>query len=134
MKNKLLFLLLSLLGMASCNDKEDDGSCMYGVPPSTYTIKGLVTDTEGTPISGIQIASKTDPNLGVLDPTTTNAQGEFVWASSVGAGRKITVTLTATDIDGAANGGDFATQATPVIFFGENTFETKEITIPLVKK
>lgn len=63
MKNKLLWMLFSLLGFASaCSDddeQEQNGNlCMYGCPSVTFSVKGTVTDEAGRPIPGIRVGIK----------------------------------------------------------------------------
>lgn len=60
--NRILSLICSLFGVAvvACNGDEPD---MYGTPTADYEVKGLVTDTEGSPVEGIHVqlgSSSTD--------------------------------------------------------------------------
>lgn len=47
MKNRIVLLLLSLLGLPGCDKESPDA---YGCPYSTYRIGGRVTDTAGNPV------------------------------------------------------------------------------------
>lgn len=52
--SRFLGFICSILGITvmACNGDEPD---MYGTPMADYEVKGLVTDTEGTPIEGIHV-------------------------------------------------------------------------------
>jgi putative lipoprotein (rSAM/lipoprotein system) len=122
MKNKFLLGLLALLGFSGCEfmagDGDDNGdgggTFMYAPLRVGFVVKGAVTDADDKPLENIRIVLKlrddeTDENLigaqSLRDTVYTDAKGEFrteerpdistVW------------TLTATDIDGAENGGEF---------------------------
>lgn len=116
---KFLYILLSALGFSACGEaalgggstnEENGGSqeipVMYGTPTIEFTVRGKVTDSEGVPIEGIVVSS--DGTHGGNDFTVvTNKYGTFRsdkinWISIHGP-------ITFTDIDGEANGGDFAT-------------------------
>ena len=110
---KLLYLLLGLLGFSACSEGEnsnktrndiDNIPCMYGTPTVEFTIKGKVTDTEGNPIKGIVVSSDRNSDLSAV----TGEDGSF----TTNKVRAINIygTLTFTDTDGDANGGDFATK------------------------
>ncbi len=112
MKEKLLLAAAALLGFATaCNNEEDQPQMtMYGTPYNNYKIKGKVTDKTGKPIKGIEIRSK------AYLPTpeaTTGADGTYD-LSSKGVSNMARVTLT--DIDGPANGGDFAAKTVDIEF------------------
>ena len=111
---KSLYLLLGILGFSACTEGEnsitdekkngiDDIPCMYGTPTIEYRVKGKVTDTEGSPIKGIVVSSANDTGLGAV----TNEDGSFT--TNKVSDMSIYGTLTFTDTDGEANGGDFAT-------------------------
>ncbi len=51
--------IMSLLGFASC---DNEGGEMYGTPHADYSVSGLVTDTEGTPVEGARVIVRTDYN------------------------------------------------------------------------
>ena len=112
---KSLYLLLGILGFSACTEGEnsitdekkngiDDIPCMYGTPTIEYRVKGKVTDTEGSPIKGIVVSSTNDTGLGAV----TNENGSFT--TNKVSDMSIYGTLTFTDTDGDANGGDFATK------------------------
>lgn len=110
---KLLYLLLGLLGFSACSEGEnsnktrddiDNIPCMYGTPTVEFTIKGKVTDSAGVPIKGIVVSSDRNSDLSAV----TGEDGSF----TTNKVRAINIygTLTFTDTDGDANGGDFATK------------------------
>ncbi len=106
MKNKLFLSALSLLGFSGCSESGIGGGLfnepdMYGTPIVDYRFKGEVTDAEGNAIKGIEvkISSADDAVLtddkGAFDTTFNNFADGFH-------------SVAFTDIDGAANGGEFA--------------------------
>ncbi len=102
MKNKLIYLLLSLLGLATaCDDDGGEIMCMYGTPTVTFSVKGRVTDPAGKPIEGISV--KTEKWL----ETATNARGEFAFEKSEWTSfgdKPLKIPLKFEDVDGARNG------------------------------
>ena len=104
MMKRFGYYLISLFGFgaASC-------VCAYGTPTTDYTIKGKVADSEGMPIKGIVVSSRSawsDETSGV-EVAVTGEDGSF---------RTKTLSdnihgdiIVFTDTDGEANGGDFAT-------------------------
>jgi len=103
--DKILLLLLGFSGMFySCYK--------YGMPVAEYEINGAVTDKESKPIQDIRIirqAAYYDSN----DTLYTNSEGKFhikFFDESHYA------RLSIEDIDGEANGGEFASQEVDVIF------------------
>ena len=114
MKNRLLFMLLALLGFAACND-EDDYPVMYGSPHSDYVVRGTVTDPEGSPVRNIHIYwvyGHGELSQDLVDKTDETG------AYTVETGYS-TFELQAVDVDGEANGGLFAPQDFPEIKFTE---------------
>ena len=96
------FAILGVLGFSACDNPPLD---MYGSPTVDFMVKGKVTDSEGTPIKGIVISSK----RGLSDDLSavTDENGEFITNQIHQTG--FYGTLVFTDVDGADNGGDFAT-------------------------
>ncbi|MBP3425067.1 MAG: radical SAM-associated putative lipoprotein [Alistipes sp.] len=101
---KLLYLLLGALGFAGCSESF---SCEYGTPSVDFTVKGKVTDSEGTPIKGIVVSLETDSGT-VMQSTTTATDGTFT-TTKTDDWLFYDSVLIFTDTDGEANGGDFAT-------------------------
>lgn len=105
MKNKLIWMLLSLLGFASaCSDKEKDEDqngnlCMYGCPSVTFSVKGTVTNEAGQPIPGIRVGIKdTYPTL------LTDDKGGFAFTKETAVFLPEPAVMQFTDVDGAENG------------------------------
>jgi putative lipoprotein (rSAM/lipoprotein system) len=108
--------LLSLLGF-TC----EDAPAEYGVPHADYSVKGTVTDAAGTAIPGIEIRIKAHGEYEVNEPAYTNEQGGF--DVTYGAFPKEKFVLTATDVDGEAN-GSFKADSVEVVF-SKNDFYKK---------
>ena len=89
---------------------------MYGSPTTTYRIKGKVTDENGNTLQGVKVTAAAivskpeDPTVmgtrQIAESTETETGGTYV----VGTGFYPVKTLRiyAEDVDGAANGGEFA--------------------------
>ena len=103
---KFWLAILGLLGFTACGNAPLD---MYGSPTVDFMVKGKVTDSEGTPIKGIVVSSKRvqSYNVGEGINAVTDENGDFVTNQIHQTG--IYGTLVFTDVDGAENGGDFAT-------------------------
>jgi putative lipoprotein (rSAM/lipoprotein system) len=109
--------LLSLLGF-SCTDNV---APEYGTPHARYSVKGSVTDTAGTLVPGIEILIKTENGGPVRnEPAYTSGQGKFDVAYDAFPNEKFI--LTATDVDGEAN-GSFKTDSVEVVFNKEDFYE-----------
>lgn len=98
---------------------------MYGPPPAMYEVIGRVSDGAGDAIAGIRIDVSVDSDVWIPDPVYSDAQGRYEWGSFADVGRTTSVTLTAVDVDGEANGGEFGSQSATVVFDGSP--QTKEI-------
>jgi putative lipoprotein (rSAM/lipoprotein system) len=114
MKNKIVVALLGLLGFSSCV-VNIGGADMYGPPPVMYAplgfdfeLKGTVTD-EGNPIAGIHVTAKPGADSEhSFGEAVTDSEGNYSIVTDIGGTFPLIVTVE--DIDGEANGGDFATQ------------------------
>lgn len=100
---KIITKSLSILGftipMFGCDVPD-----MYGTPSADYEVKGKVLDADGDPIKGIKVSLMEDP---VYNSVSTHSieNGEFkVCLRTIPFDK---VQLTAQDIDGAENGGEF---------------------------
>lgn len=125
MKNKLIYLLLSLLGLATaCGDKDDDNGgtlCMYGTPTVTFSVKGRVSDPAGKPIEGIRVKAKQE-----WLKTATNARGEFAFDKSEATSFgdiPFKIPLVFEDVDGVQN-GSFEDREVEVTFTRNEAVET----------
>lgn len=84
---------------------------MYGSPHADFEVKGKVTDTAGTPIEGIRVSVEPAESAGYLFMSAqTGATGEYRMLDKQWMRMSIKLNVTAKDIDGEANGGEFETQ------------------------
>jgi len=106
------FTALAGLGISGCGNGYDPPHPpmpMYGVP--TATIHGTVKQSDGTPIQGIKVtvnATVVHNNENILmplDTTTTAGDGTYTLHPRANVGQ---YEVDAVDMDGAENGGDFA--------------------------
>ena len=105
MKNRLIWLLLSLLGMAAgCSSNDKLIPVEYGCPHADYEIKGRVTDPDGNPIRAIEIT--TDE----LPVAYSSATGDYRLKGTAFPGD---MRIRFTDTDGPDNGGSFAERRRP---------------------
>ena len=134
--------LLSLLGF-SCDN--GGGMAEYGTPMATYTVKGKVVTDKGTAISQLQVIVPSEEYVPHSDTLTTNAQGEFTLNNTIfPPASDLTLKIMTTDIDGAANGGNFAPDTSSVTIKREDLKDgdghwyvghaEKKITITLKEK
>lgn len=102
---RLLYLLLGLLGLSSC--EHFIGAVDYGVPHTSFSLKARVVDEAGAPIQGIEVRTEDggqfEYNTGFSDyQGYIDARGSFWSGTQHGKVQFI-------DIDGEANGGEFET-------------------------
>lgn len=113
MKRRFMLFLLSALGFTTACENEDKGTvCMYGTPLIDFELQGTVTDGEGNPIPGIEVSTDEPGNK-----TATASDGSYRLSGQVIPNR---VQLRFTDVDGAENGGEFASQELLVEFTEED--------------
>ena len=121
----VLSVLLSVLGFSSCS--KDDYPCEYGSPNADYVIGGIVTDEEGNEINGILVSAESYQD--VSDgrywynhaSKKTNYQGEYYLSyREYGINTKLIVQ----DVDGEANGGEFANDTIDIDY--ESAIQTKK--------
>jgi putative lipoprotein (rSAM/lipoprotein system) len=107
LSGKIIAKLLMLCGISlTC-------TACYAPGPAMFEIKGRVTD-EGNPIEGIQVMLKSSPNPNeIFDQTTTDETGCYYMNSFNYIDDRAVVEVK--DIDGEANGGDFATQIKNIV-------------------
>lgn len=111
MKNRLLLLLLALLGFTGCSDSQEPEPDMYGTPFARFTIKGRVKDSQGKPIQGIRVTSFETPRkpavMATLDGQSavfTSLTGEYEVSGRCFDRDEFFVTLRMDDVDGEKNG------------------------------
>ena len=133
--NALAATLLTLLGFSSCSSENggDDYPVLYGSPTSSFHAKGNVTDEDGTPIRGIKAVVVEDyghEESYRMDSAYTDSKGNYVTDERSMSGtiawvhkqKRLKVILE--DVDGEANGGEFAT----------DTIKSENITVEQVGK
>ena len=111
--NRILAAVISLLGFSAC----DNGGMMlmYGTPTFDYQADGRVVDEDGNPIEGIRV------KVTLGNEWSTKIDGTQVEGGVVHSGKDGLFTtkkfenieiysLTAIDVDGEENGGEFETQ------------------------
>lgn len=116
----LLFALLGLGGCEAGEAVEEFGiqEVMYGSPYAHYSVKGTVTDENGSPIKDLEVRlygvttyegkEYSIPNH--LEPVKTDQQGTYYLKMSSGSYYD-KLQINVKDIDGAANGGEFASDS-----------------------
>ncbi len=77
MKNKLIWMLLSLLGFSTACDKLGLQSDAYGTPHAYFSVKGKVVNSEGEPIQNVEVNPEDGPIV------LTDQFGEFVFDKSM---------------------------------------------------
>ena len=82
---KFLLICLGFKSLTACDTDIWNGPAEYGTPYAEYEVKGRVSDSEGTPVSGIKVSMGDD-----------------------------TFDIQFTDIDGEAGGGLFEEQTVTV--------------------
>lgn len=99
---KIITKSLSVLGftipMFGCDAPE-----MYGTPWADYEVKGKVLDADGDPIKGIKVSLIEDQ----YNSQSTQSLENGTFKVSLGTIPFDKLKLTAQDIDGAENGGEF---------------------------
>lgn len=108
---RFIYWLLTMLGfssMVSCDGDIKQHADMYGTPSADYEIKGKVLDADGDPIKGIKITMKRDDNNPIpfdMAQGFSLDNGEYKLQTKTFPLEEFI--LTAEDIDGAENGGEF---------------------------
>lgn len=117
---KVITKSLSILGftipMFGCDAPE-----MYGTPWADYEVKGKVLDADGDPIKGIKVSLIEDQ----YNSQSTQSLENGTFKVSLGTIPFDKLKLTAQDIDGADNGGEFEDKTleldfSKVAYTGEN--------------
>jgi putative lipoprotein (rSAM/lipoprotein system) len=103
----------------------------YGPSPAALEIKGKVTQRDGTPIPDIRISVKDATPDEQWEDAVSDANGEYIFLAYPYAGGE-EVTVTATDEDGAANGGDFASASDTIEVPGISTGEKSSFDVNLM--
>ena len=114
---RLLYILLGLLGLTSC---DHFGMAEYGCPNVSFSLKARVVDEAGNPIQGIEVrteeGARFEYNTGFSDyEGNIDAYGGYFWPGAQNQMQFI-------DVDGEANGGEFETLTVKI----ENLIQTEE--------
>ncbi len=116
MKEKIMKLLLLLLGFGTTACNEAENPVEYGCPMTKFSIKARVTDTSDRPIEGIKVeavryssSKNADVSFGPNE-AYSDSEGTLVLnAEAFGQDNPpLTVTVKVEDVDGLENGGLFA--------------------------
>ena len=115
---RLLYILLGLLGLTSC--ESFFGAAEYGCPNVSFSLKARVVDEAGNPIQGIEVRTEDGDHFeyktGFSDyQGYIDARGSFWPGTQHGKVQFI-------DIDGEANGGEFETLTVQI----KNASQTQE--------
>lgn len=106
LSNWLLASVIGSLGFSACDKNPFEPRLMYGVPYSTYGIKGKVVNNLNQPVPAIQVLIDGSNGRGTFPQVTvtTDAKGEFGKAYGFVEPLDTDLSLQFNDIDGAANG------------------------------
>ena len=115
---RLLYILLGLLGLTSC---DHFGMAEYGCPNVSFSLKARVVDEAGNPIQGIEVrtedGARFEYNTGFSDyEGNIDAYGGYFWSGVQNQKMQFI------DVDGEANGGEFETLTVKI----ENLIQTEE--------
>ena len=72
---KFLLLCLGFKSLTACDTDIWNGPAEYGTPYAEYEVKGRVSDSEGTPVSGIKVSMGDE--YGMDSVAVTDAEGRF---------------------------------------------------------
>ena len=114
-KFRFFSMLLALLGLGGC---EIIAPVMYGAPSVRFSVKGTVTDEDGRPIQNLEVnLSGVDSYEGEeyviptgREPVKTDQKGTYLLDYS-GVTPFTTIQVNVKDVDGPANGGEFASDS-----------------------
>ena len=109
---KFLLLCLGFKSLTACDTDIWNETPEYGTPYAEYEVKGRVSDSEGTPISGIKVSMGEEGSLDSV--AVTDADGRFHVIHGTFPFRDNTFDIQFTDIDGEAGGGLFEEQTVTV--------------------
>ena len=98
-------MCLGFKSLTACDTDIWNETPEYGTPYAEYEVKGRVSDSEGTPISGIKVSMGEEGSLDSV--AVTDADGRFHVIHGTFPFRDNTFDIQFTDIDGEAGGGLF---------------------------
>ena len=120
----VLSVLLTVLGFSSCSKEELREE--YGSPYADYIINGVVTDEEGNEIDGILVSAESYTDYSDGRHWYNHASKKTVYGEYYLSYRDydINTKLIVQDVDGEANGGEFASDTIDIDY--ESATKTKE--------
>lgn len=122
MKNRLIWLLLSLLGLATTVACDGESQTEYGTPYATFSVKGKVTDTNGKGIPGIQISATEGYSTTAV---YSDSEGLFDCRWDAWPSVPYATALCFKDIDGAEN-GEFDSREVSAVFNEQDMIEDSQ--------
>ena len=139
-------MLLALLGLGGCEIIMPE---MYGAPSANFSVKGTVTDEGGNPIQDLEVSlsgvDSYDGEVYVIptfrDPVKTDQKGTYLLDIS-STTPFTTLQVNVKDVDGPANGGEFASDSARTSNYSfvkdkkdHDTWSvgTADITMPVIK-
>ncbi len=105
-------MCLGFKSLIACDTDIWNETPEYGTPYAEYEVKGRVSDSEGTPISGIKVSMGVEDYMDSV--AVTDADGRFHVIHDTFPFRDNTFDIQFTDIDGEAGGGLFEEQTVTV--------------------
>ena len=105
-------MCLGFKSLTACDTDIWNETPEYGTPYAEYEVKGRVSDSEGTPISGIKVSMGVEDYMDSV--AVTDADGRFHVIHDTFPFRDNTFDIQFTDIDGEAGGGLFEEQTVTV--------------------
>ncbi len=108
-KTKGIFIafLMSLFGIASCEDDGGDTPLMYGTPNADYKISGKVTNADGVGIKGIEVTTNELRELSSssTEAATATTLDDGSYTLEINGSSSLTkFTVNFEDVDGEENG------------------------------
>ena len=112
---KIIKFLLVCLGFKSLTACEVFyGTDEYGTPYAEYEAKGRVSDSEGTPISGIKVSMGVEDYMDSVAVTDADGRFHVIHDTFPLDDNTFDIQFQFTDIDGEAGGGLFEEQTVTV--------------------
>ena len=112
---KFIKFLLVCLGFKSLTACEVFyGTDEYGTPYAEYEAKGRVSDSEGTPISGIKVSMGVEDYMDSVAVTDADGRFHVIHDTFPLDDNTFDIQIQFTDIDGEAGGGLFEEQTVTV--------------------
>ena len=111
---KFLLLCLGFKSLTACDTDIWNGPAEYGTPYAEYEAKGRVSDSEGTPISGIKVSMGVEDYMDSVAVTDADGRFHVIHDTFPLDDNTFDIQFQFTDIDGEAGGGLFEEQTVTV--------------------